>query len=213
MKPETTEHLNKVEAAIREGKGLLAKYGYPDDLRTVIVIGFVDQMIEHHEAMLLLVRKGKVGSAFSLARSIFESAYRGLWVNFCATDAEIQDFEQHDKLPLNIRDMARAIDTKYRAHGFFEDLKNRAWPALCSYTHTGLLQLGRRFTGSDVKPAYTDDEIFEATTTVTTCILLLVGKFLAVQNHVDDCRAAEGLTATYGPALQRNSQPGAFGNN
>jgi len=199
VKPETTEHLNKTENAIREAKKLLAKHGYPDTPRTVIVIGFMDQMIEHHESMLLLVRNNKVGSSFVLARSIFESAYRGLWINFCASDSEIERFEKHDEFPVNMTDMARAIDAKYHGYGFFEGLKNRAWTALCSYTHTGMLQLGRRFTGHSVEPAYTDQEIFEATTSVTTCILLLIGKFLAVQNHPEDCKAAEALIYTYGP--------------
>ena len=79
--------------------------------------------------------------------------------------------------------MATAIDTKYQAEGFFEDLRKRAWPALNSYTHTGILQLGRRFVGQNVQPNYSDGEILAVTTTVTTCPLLLAGKFLAVQNH------------------------------
>lgn len=208
MNTETGEHQNSVERAIQEAKRLLAKHGYPDTPRTVVVIGLIDQMIEHHEAMLLLIRNGKVGSAFALERSIFEGAYRGLWLNFCASDAEVQDFVQTDRLPLNMPDMARAIDTKYSAYGFFEDLKSRAWDALCSYTHTGILQLGRRFSGQKVKPSYSDGEIFEGTTAATTCILLLVGKFLAVQGHNDDCRTAEALTRTYGLAGRRETEPG-----
>ncbi|MGH9435193.1 MAG: DUF6988 family protein, partial [Terriglobia bacterium] len=187
MNAETTENLYRVERAIQEAKRVLAKHGYPDTLRTVVVVGLIDQMMEHHEAALLLVRNGKVGSAFALERSIFESAYRGLWFNYCATDAEIQHFEQHDELPLNMTDMARAIDIGYQAHGFYDGFRNRAWHVLCSYTHTGMLQLGRRFTGHDVKPQYSDEEICEATAAVTTCILLLVGKFLAVQGHDGDC--------------------------
>jgi hypothetical protein len=67
----------------------------------------------------------------------------------------------------------------------------------------GMLQLGRRFTGHDLKPAYTEEEIFEVTTTATTCILLLVGGFLAVQNHPDESTAIERLIKTYGPASKR----------
>ena len=37
------------------------------------VVGLVDQMIEHHEAILQLIRSGKVGSAFALAGSMFEA--------------------------------------------------------------------------------------------------------------------------------------------
>jgi hypothetical protein len=56
MTPETREHLQHCEAAIQEAKRLLAIHGYPDDLRTVMVIGFITQLVEHHEAMLLLIR-------------------------------------------------------------------------------------------------------------------------------------------------------------
>ena len=75
-----------------------------------------------------------------------------------------------------------------------------------------MLQLGGRFTGATAQPAYTDEEVFEATTTATTCtILLLAGKFLAVQTYDADCREVEALIGTYGPAASQEEklQPGA----
>jgi hypothetical protein len=209
MTPETTQHLAKVEDIMRQAKLILARHGYPDDSRTVIVIGTITQIVEHHEAVLLLVRNDKVGSSFALVRSIVEGVFRGMWVNFCATDTQIQEFERDDRLPVNMPQMAQAIDAKYQAQGFFEHLRARTWSALCSYAHTGMLQLGRRFTGANAQPAYTEGEIVEVTTTATTCILLLVGKFLAVQKHDADCREAEGLVGTYGLAARRIPQPGA----
>lgn len=203
MEPATTTLPARTEEVIRQAKGMLARHRYPMDLRTLIVIGFIDQMIEHHRAMLLLVRNGKVGSAFAMARSIVESMFRGLWINFCATNAEIEEFERKDELPLNMSQMAHAIDEKYRAQGFFENFRKRSWASLCSYTHTGLFQLGRRFTGENLEPAYSDEEIREAITSVTTCILLLVGKFLAVRNHDAERREAEGLVGTYRRAAQQ----------
>jgi hypothetical protein len=203
MTPETREHLGHCEAAIREAKRLLGIHGYPDDLRTVMVIGFVDQIIEHHEAMLLLIRTDKVGAAFALARAPVEGTYRGMWINFVATDPQVARFERNDDIGLNMTQLAQAIDTAYRAGDFFENLKRRSWDALNSYAHTGMLQLGRRFREHNVEPAYSDGEIFEITTSVTTCILLLVGKFLAVQGHANECRAAEALIETYGPLRRR----------
>lgn len=202
MKSETEEHLKKVEGAIAEANHILAQHDYPDQSRTVIVIGLLATMIEHHRAMLLLSRNGRIGSAFALARSIVESMYRGMWINVCASDAQIQAFEADDKFPVNMPDMAKAIDEAYRAHGFFEDLRNRGWAALCSYTHSGMLQLGRRFREHRVQPNYADAEIYEATTTVTTCILILAGKFLAVHNHGDESKAVEALVGHYGAAAQ-----------
>jgi hypothetical protein len=39
MKPGMTEHLNKLEGAIHEAQGVLAKHDYPESLRPVAVIG------------------------------------------------------------------------------------------------------------------------------------------------------------------------------
>ena len=163
-------------------------------------MGTIAQVVENHESMLVLIRNDKIGSAFALVRSVVEGVYRGLWINFCATDAQIQDFEQHDRLPVNMTGMALEIDAKYQAQGLFEHLRSNSWAALCSYAHTGILQLGRRFTGATAKPAYTDEETIQATTIATTCALLLAGKFLAVQNHGADCLEVEALVGTYGPA-------------
>jgi len=197
--PEINQHLNTIEGILGKAKAILARHSYPDDLRSVIVMGTLAQIIEHHEATLLLIRDDKVGSAFALVRSIVEGLFRGLWVNFCASETQIQDFEREDRMPVNMTAMASAIDSAYRAEGFFEDFRARSWAALCSYTHTGMLQLGRRFTGATAKPAYTEEEIIQATTTATTCILLLAGKFLAVQKYDADCREVESLIGTYKP--------------
>jgi len=203
MTKATSDHLEKVEEAIRAAKMLLSRNGYPDNLRTVVVIGFLDQMVEHHEAMLSLVRNGKVGSAFALARSIVESMFRGLWINLPATDLELEAFERNDAIPLGMLALSQAIDRAYCAGNFFEGLKNRGWAALCSYAHTGVLQLGRRFTGHNVQPAYNEAEIFEVTTTATTCILLLVGRFLIVQGYANVGQEADRLIETYGPVAPR----------
>jgi hypothetical protein len=208
MTPEMIEHLLRVEAAIQGVKPLLARHPYPADLRTLLVIGLMTQMIEHHEGMLVLIKNETVGSACVLARSIFESMYRGLWINLCASDEQLRAFERDDHLPIKMPGMARAIDQGYHAEGLYEDLLNRCWPALCSYTHTGLLQLGRRFTGQNVQPSYTDAEVQEATTTVTTCILLLIGRFFAVRNYVVECGETEALIGTYGQAC-RDPRPEA----
>ena len=37
------------------------KFPHIDTLRNIIVIGLIDQMIEHHESMVMLIRAGKIG--------------------------------------------------------------------------------------------------------------------------------------------------------
>jgi len=43
--------------------------------------------------------------------------YRGRWLNFCATDAQVEQFERKNELPLTMAEMADAIDEKYRGGG------------------------------------------------------------------------------------------------
>jgi hypothetical protein len=200
MKPETESHIKDVEKTIGEVSRILGLHTYPDDTKTVMVMGFLSTMIEHHKAMLLLIRNGRVGSAFALARSIVEGMYRGMWINACASAEQIESFDADDKFPVNMPDMAKAIDEAYRAGNYFVNLKERGWAALCSYSHSGMLQLGRRFTGSKVVPNYRDEEIYEVTTTVTTCILLLASTFLRYQNHDTDSASIDALGHLYGPA-------------
>jgi hypothetical protein len=199
LRPETEEHLKKVEKVVAEVSHILARYTYPDDTKTVMVIGYLSIMIEHHRAMLLLIRSARVGSALALARSIVEGMYRGLWINACATPEQLEGFDADDKFPVNMSENAKQIDAAYEAGNFFEDLRVRGWEALCSYSHSGMLQLGRRFTGTKVIPNYGEQEVYEATTTVTTCILLLVGKFMAYHNYAAECIALEALVGLYGP--------------
>jgi hypothetical protein len=193
MNEEIKAHLNKLEQVIETAKGMLSRYEYADDLRTVLVAGSIDQMIEHHEATLQLIRSGKIGSAFALARSIFEGLYRGAWILMCATDAELGRFKKEDKLPRKMPELAKALDAKAELGSFFVDLLDRGWRALNSYTHTGLLQLGRRFTGHKLEPAYSDGEIVEITTATTTCVLLLVRPFFAHHRHDDDAKEIDRL--------------------
>ena len=56
-----------------------------------------------------------------------------------------------------------------------------------------MLQIGRRFKGDEVVNSYSEGEIYELTTTVTTCVLVVISRFLAKQGHADDAKAIDGL--------------------
>jgi hypothetical protein len=209
MPPKREEHLKQVEAAVQAVRPLLANHQYQGETGTVIVAGIIDQMIEHHEAILILIRQEKIGSAFAMARLVVEGVYRGLWINKGATEEQVKRFEKEDKIDLRMIDLAKANDQTYqlgKQKDFFEDFKNRSWDALNSYTHTGMMQLGRRYTGQQLQPAYTEQQVYEITTTLTTLVLVLVSYFFAVRGLKDDCDATDKLTHTYGPLEEKKQQ-------
>jgi len=54
-----------------------------------------------------------------------------------------------------------------------------------SYTHSGLLQLGRRFDGNDIKPNYSDEEIIDVIRVTTSAIFMvtnLVTKYFGFEH-------------------------------
>ena len=134
------------EEVVDEVKRILSKHKFSDDEWSTVVIAFIAQGIEHHAAILLLLRSGLVGSGFALVRSLVEILVRGVWMTACATEAQVKKFREQDKLDVTFGGMSDAID-KTCGIDFFHDFKERSWDTLNSYTHTGILQLGRRFAG------------------------------------------------------------------
>src|ERR1019366_6928229 len=110
MTDKLREHMVKCEKAMQSAKPIIGKHPFPDDYRTVSVIGFISILVEHQEAFLLLVMREMFGSAFALGRPIVEGMYRALWLNVCATDAELKRFNEKDEIDLTLAQMAEAID-------------------------------------------------------------------------------------------------------
>jgi len=199
-------HLIRCEKAVQSTKPILAKHGFPEDYRTVTVIGFISVLIEHQESVLLLVMHDNVGSASALVRPIVEGAFRGLWINLPAKDEEVKKFNEKDKIDLEFGELATALDTAYSTGDFFQDFKTRTWKGLNSYTHGGMHQIGRRFVKHEVANNYSEDQIYEMTTMVTTMVLILTSFFLKKQGHVNLGDEIQALLETYGPVVD-NKKP------
>lgn len=177
--------LELAEGVATEIKRVITPLKYPDDEWSTTVAAFIDQAFEHHAAIVLLIRSALFGSAFALLRSLVEIVVRGVWIAACATDAEIKRFREKDEIDHSFDEMARAIDAACGID-YFHDLKKRSWAALNSYAHTGILQLGRRFTGDRLTPSYKDEEKIEVIRTGTTMLLLIVRPFLAKHGHKNE---------------------------
>ena len=125
-----------------------------------------------------------------MGRPIVEGTFRGLWLNAVASDEQLKRFIEKDDIELTFQQIAEALDPAHNSGDLFQTLKKNAWKALNSYTHTGMLQLGRRFSGHEVENFYSEGEIYE---------MILISRFLAKQNHPDEAKAIDALLETYGP--------------
>lgn len=131
------------------------------DDRTRISAGCLDISLEHHKAIVLLIANTLNGSAFSLARLLFEAYIRGLWLGRCATEQEIEKYQQ-DQLRKPFETLVQEIE---QLEGFNEGILSEAkaanWNSLNSYTHSGYLQIVRRNKTYTIEPNYDTEEVIE----------------------------------------------------
>ena len=133
----------------------------PTDIRTRLAAGCLDMSLEHQKAIVALIARFLIGSAFALVRPAFEAYVRGVWLQRCASDREVQGFMDGDPGP----SMAKTIAAIEQVEGFesavLSRAKTAAWRAMNGYVHTGFEQVARRHTSSTIEPNYDPAEVSE----------------------------------------------------
>jgi len=135
-----------------------------------------------------------------LVRPVVEGGYRALWISLPATDEDVKRFNEKDRIDLEFGEIATALDKAYDMGDFFQDFKTRTWKHLNSYTHGGMHQIGRRFVQHEVVNNYSEQEIYEMTTTITTIVLVTISFVLKRHGHLESGNEVQALMKTYGPA-------------
>lgn len=197
MKLELVRDLDKVRDTVAEVDRIVSSHKYPDDKRTVLVVGLLATIIDYHHGVLQLVKSGSAGSSYSLVRDMVRGMRYGLWINSCATEEQILQVEKNDEFPVSIPEMVREIEAAYNADPFFQNLKDLWGNQLYKYSRSSIVQLGRWNMDSTSGLHFDDDEIRNVTTIATLCIVLLAAKFLASQKQLDDSEQIEALAADY----------------
>lgn len=133
-------------------------------------------------------------------RLVYDALLRALWINKVATEEQI---EQATRDELKFPPMSKLRDEIKQAYSndapraelldkFFQLLKE-IWVASSSYTHSGSLQIGRRFTEDKVKPNYAEGEIVQALTLTTVALLLLLHMFFVSMQCLREVEETEAL--------------------
>lgn len=130
----------------------------PQDRRVLIAVSCYDLVYEHQLAVACLVRSAIYGSAFALARPIFEAYVRGVWLKNCATEEQLQHFVDDKQISFG-KILAEIEFLDGFSNGVLSTLKKNAWNAMNSYTHGGVQQAARRLNGNFIEPNYSQTEI------------------------------------------------------
>jgi hypothetical protein len=87
-----------------------------------------------------------------LLRPQIDTSFRALWSLKYATDEQVIKIEQNGSKPFpEFKLMAETIDCELDANGLLIKIAS-AWSTLSSFTHSGLEQLGRRFSPNGAPP-------------------------------------------------------------
>src|SRR3974377_1336517 len=102
MKLELKKHLDKVRGTVTEVDRIVSSHRYPSDKRTVMVMGLLSTIIQHHRSMLQLIKSpGTAGSSWALARDMLKGTRYGLWINSCSVQEHIRRIDKADEVPFS----------------------------------------------------------------------------------------------------------------
>jgi len=141
-------------------EGLFLEKGEcPTGDRNTPLVAYWSLVFEFNRGILHLIESELFGSAFALVRPTIEAIVRAHVILMCsATDLKKL---ANDEYRTNLATVGKEIDAHFGTDNLFENFLKKARTSLHSYTHAGSLQLGRRFTGSDLVPSYSQQEILE----------------------------------------------------
>jgi hypothetical protein len=206
---------------------LVARHGYRDTTKNFLLMAYVDLALEHHEAIWRLIDVKLYGSAFALVRPLWDPMLRGHWINKIASPEEIEQawhddefkFPHTDKLLADIKreylapTQPGASDVPPEQADLFILLLKDDWKALCSYTHSGPLQLSRRFnfTEGHVRRNYSDDDIVQALKLATAALFLLLNMFFVSMEKPDEAKEVRTMLQQYTDEFKDRFRAGGVG--
>jgi len=140
------------------------------DKRKILIMQFSLRVLYNAKASMFLIGNNDNGTVSCLMRSTFEFLCRGLWLNCCATDHQLNIFLKKDFLTqqkevgeegktreMKLGNLAKEIDEKLAENGFpvelhylFEINKKD----FNSLTHGGLALLNKTFDGRNVTNSF-----------------------------------------------------------
>jgi len=185
-----SEHLERGEAIAAWIDARIDGLDIPNNVRVRLAAACLDMALEHHCAILLLTRQERYGSAAALARCAFEAYVRGVWLYYCATDAELGRLRHNDRIDKCLRDLIVELEQHEAFNvGVLSQVKNQSWRAMNSMTYGGMQQLSRRMTADEIRPSYTDAESADAVSSATSIALLAAIAVAAIAGDEELARA------------------------
>jgi hypothetical protein len=150
---------------------VIAKGQCPTGDRNTPLMAYWSLTFDFHRGVLCLLSNKFYGSAFALVRPIVEAVVRS-HVVIMGSEEDVRNLRE-DEYRTNLTTVGKDIDTAFGTNNLFENFLKQARVALHSYTHAGVHQLGRRFSGDDLVANYSEEEIIEVIRVSTSAAFMV----------------------------------------
>jgi len=125
--------------------------------REALALAIFQQSLDVNDGIIILLESNMPGPAWALARPLFESYVRGLWLLKYASDNEIDKFIK-GKCPL-FPELIRAIGDAPETGGTWIKVNAENLTDLHDLTHGGSEHYRRRAAAGEIRPNYPDEEL------------------------------------------------------
>lgn len=146
-------------------------------LRLTVSSALFSLALDHHVALVLLLRNDMRSSAFALLRAIFDAVWRGAWAAYEASESKLDDFfsGRYDPKPVSV---IRLLEERHGLAPVLSRIYAQGWSTMSAFTHGGSLQVQRWIGDAVIEPRHSDAELCEVLDTAnrlafTACVLLL----------------------------------------
>ena len=179
--------LNSSEKLIEWLDEKLNGYALQNNDRTRLSASCLYVASEHHKAIVLMIRNSLFGSAMTMLRPAFEAYIKGVWLHRCAMDMQLDSFNKgkfDSKFNKMIIDLQKILELN---SGYFGKIKEKLWPQMCDFTHTGLQQVIRHIKSETIEPSYKEEDLIVA---LQNADIISYGCALEFANLTDDSNLA-----------------------
>lgn len=129
---------------------------------------------DHHAGVIVLLERDLHAPAMALVRPQYEAYVRGVWLANCASAAEVRRFAKNGNAPPIAVQLASLELVEAFSNGQLSRIKAESWSAMCSFTHTGILQVERLLTETRIEQNFPPEELVQAAN-FTGAIALMSG--------------------------------------
>jgi hypothetical protein len=167
---------------------------YSRNLRSTLLIGYSQAILQYHDAILVLQSHRTLGSAArALHRPLVEAVARALWI-YVQRDQDLEQVEKQDYRYPSFKCMMKYLDQRFESEKLFATLSDD-WKYLCGLTHTGMEQITQQFDDQGhARPVYDPAQVINSIQSATAVLVIYA---VPMVHYFEKPDAAGEINAAY----------------